>query len=325
MSDMRIKIIVSAVFAALCFAPGARANWEYGARGGHYEDDGNRITFAARGGMAFGTAKLNNDLGTLVPEPYWFNESIGVVTETYCGGATACIAAGFENVGQIDIGDLPANKKFGSLSFAGGVALGWTLPGAPQWRIEAAWDHISQTDYNAMPMFKGELVSTNKYLLGLESSGVQSKVSTDVVSAFIYYDFFEGLRKQLREFIPYVGFGAGYADSTTVLNLTDLFGDLSDQASMQDFGESTGGAALSFYTSETSAQNISLSGGLGFSYGLDENIFLDAGIRLMWIPKIQWAVNNENSGSESGFKSKDIFSAHNVIYTTATLGIRFEF
>jgi opacity protein-like surface antigen len=133
------------------------------------------------------------------------------------------------------------------------------------------------------------------------------------------------MQKPLREFIPYVGFGFGYADSRTVLNLTDLSGDLSGQDAMQDFGEDNGGAALDFYTSKTSTNNVALLGAVGFSYGIADNVFIDGGIRLSWIPKIQWALNNELADSPLGVRSKDIFSAHNVIYGAATIGVRFEF
>ena len=99
--------------------------------------------------MVFGTAKISNDLGTLVPEPYWYDETIGVMTESYCGGAAACATAGYQNLGQVDIGKLSAKEKFGSFSFAGGAGIGWVLPYTPQW-------HGSEGSYSKLlPMFSG--------------------------------------------------------------------------------------------------------------------------------------------------------------------------
>ncbi|MCL1892131.1 MAG: hypothetical protein FWF97_02455 [Alphaproteobacteria bacterium] len=318
------KSVICALCSMLWLAP-AQANWEYYAPGGYLGDDGSRITITARGGMAFGTGRVENDLGSLIPEPYWYDPDIGVFTESWCGGYLPCLEAGFIPIGQINIGDLPAAKKFQPFSFAGGVAVGLTLPYSPQWRLEASWDRITRSDYNALPMFRGDVVSTEGYVLEVESTGVQSNVTTDVYSAMVYYDFFDGLYKPLKAFIPYLGFGLGYADSTTVLNLIDLYGDLSDQASMQDFGEDLGTGVLTFYTSKTSTNNVALSGAVGFSYGLAESIFLDLSFRLMWIPQIKWALNNEPVESVTGYKTKDIFSAHNVFYGTAMVGVRFEF
>lgn len=325
-SSMKYKIALCSLLFVIC-GVSANANWEYNAPGGHYGDDGSRITISVRGGGAFGSASIKNELGTLVPEPYWYDSvSDLIMTETYCGGAAACALAGYQSLGQVDIAKLPADKKFSNFSFAAGAGLGWVLPHAPQWRLEAAWDHIAKSDYNASPMFKGDLTSTLGSVLAIESTGVQSDITTDVVSVMIYHDSFDGIRKPLRKFIPYIGVGAGYADSTTVLNVTDLYGDLSGQASMQDLGEDTGGTALSFYTSENSSRNIAVLGALGFSYGLDTNIFLDMGVRLMWLPKVTWELNNAvNTDATTGFKSRDIFSAENMLYGTATIGIRFEF
>lgn len=321
---MKTKITLCSLLFTLCGAA-AYANWEYSAPGGYFGDDGSRATISIRGGGAFGSAKISNDLGTLVPEPYWYDPTIGVMTESYCGGAAACATAGYQNLGQVDIGDLSANEKFGSFSFAGGAGIGWVLPYTPQWRLEAAWDHIAKSDYNQSPMFKGVLESTTGALMEIESTGVQSTISTDIFSAMAYYDFFDGMQKPLRTFVPYIGVGAGYADTTTVLEVNDLYGDLQDQASLQNFGVDIGGI-LNFYTSETSNQNVAVLGALGFSYGLDTNVFLDMGVRLIYLPNVKWSLNNSNAvDAATGAKSKDIFSAENMLYGAATVGIRFEF
>lgn len=319
------------IFLVSCFLSlvsfGANANWESAtSSNGGLNDDGARVTIALRGGLAYANAKIKNDLGSLVPEPYWYSLDIGVMTESYCGGAAECAALGFTNVGQINIADLPAAKKFNNMSWAAGAGLGWTMGGHPQWRFEGSWDHIAQTDYNASPMFKGSPITTLGYQLPpVESAGVQSTATTDIFSAMVYYDFFDGMTKPLNEFIPYIGLGLGYADSRTTLNLIDLYGELSGQDDLQDFGTDTGGAALRFFTSNTSTSNVAATGALGFSYGIGDNTFIDAGLRLIWIPKIQWALNNDADSNATIHKSRDIFSAHNVIYGTAMIGIRFEF
>ena len=65
---------------------------------------------------------------------------------------------------------------------------------------------------------------------------------------------------------------------------------------------------------------------LGLSYGLMENMFLDLGLRFTYIPRINWTLNNElASNVPTGAKHRDVFSANNVIYTSALIGLRFEF
>jgi hypothetical protein len=322
-SSMRIKFVLCVLSYALLFATAADANWEYSARGGYYGDDGTRMTIALRGGMAFGSAKIENDLGTLNPEPYYYDPTLGIMTQSWCDNNGGC--SGYEYIGLVNIADLPVNKKFSNFAWAGGMALGWRIGGSPQWRLEAEWSHIAESDYNSVPMFKGTAVSSEGYSLEIESGGVQSTVSTDVFSAMAYYDFFDGYQKPAGEFIPYIGFGMGYASSKTILNLYDAYGDLSSSDQMGDFAEDTGGAALRFYTSETTSGNAALSGALGGSYGISENIFIDFGLRLAWIPKVKWALNNSSVESPVGSKAKDVFSARNLLYGTASVGVRFEF
>ncbi|MCL2748500.1 MAG: hypothetical protein FWE50_00280 [Alphaproteobacteria bacterium] len=283
----------------ISLAPAAHANWEYSAPSGYFGDDGGRLTIAVRGGMAFGTGSIKNDLGFVLFE----------------------VDPGDPSLGYINIGDMPVAKSFSSFTWAGGVGIGWAVAGSPQWRLEANWDHIGQSDYNAAPMFRGDVRSSVGDLYEAEFSGVQSTVTTELFSAMAYYDFFDGLQKPIKEFIPYIGFGMGYAHSETVLNLTDIQGELLNQSLLADFEDGLGG----FYTSTTTTNNVALSGALGFSYGLAENVFLDLGLRLLWVPKIQWALNNELANSPAGEKSKDVFSVHNAFYGMAMAGIRFEF
>lgn len=322
-TDMRYRLSILCLSAIMCCAGAANANWE---RRPVYVDNGVRFTVSARGGFAYGAGKIKNDLGTLVPEPYYFDPVTGeVLTETYCltvlGGC-----GGLDYLGQIDIAELPAKKNLSSFTWAGGVAIGATLPYKPQWRVEADWLHISEYKYSAWPMFSGSLTSNIGVILdGVSSGGVHSTVTNDVVSAMVYYDFFDGCEKPKDTVVPYIGFGIGYASSRTVLELTDLYGDLSGQAALQQFGE-PGVVTLDFYTSKTTSGNVSGSVTAGLSYRLFDAMFLDLGLRVTYIPKIQWALNNELATTRpAGDKSKDIFSANNVLYTSALLGVRFEF
>ena len=307
---------------AFCFVPTAHANWE---KRPVYIDDGARFTLSVRGGFAYGMGKIRNELGTLTPEPYWY-DGLELVTESFCGGPAACTAAGYTAIGQVDLAELPANKNLSTFTWAGAVGVGFTVPDSPNWRIEANWDHISIAKYSAAPLFKGNLVSSEGYKLeDVMAGGVYSKLTNDIITAMFYYDFFDGCVKPAHEFIPYVGLGFGYASSRTELELTDLFGNLSDQASMQEFGV-PGAAGLDFYKSRTITGNVVGAAAVGFSYGIMDGMFLDMGLRFTYIPRINWTLNNaEVAVSDSAVKHKEIFSARNVIYTNALIGLRFEF
>ncbi len=321
------KIIFAVPFFALLGILPVHANWEYNERDsgtGIYSDDGSRFTISLRGGFSSASGKIKNELGSLVPPAYYVEDATGIIVSgAYCGGTCG---AGYTSVGQIDVADLPAAKKLSSYSFASAISVGWTLPNAPQWRMEGNWDHISESEYNSSPMFDGVTDSTTGDNLHVLSSGVNSTMTTDIISAMFYYDFFDGMVKPKNQFIPYIGLGLGYADTKTVLNLTDLYGDLSSQVAMQEFGEdTTSTGVLEFYRSETNSSNIAGVLAAGFSYGLDDGMFLDFGVRVTYLPKIKWALNNEENSAATSFKSKDIFSANSVIYTNVLLGIRFEF
>jgi hypothetical protein len=320
---MTKRIALCGLLLAICHAYPASANWE---RRPVYIDDGMRMTLSFRGGFSYGKGTINNELGSLVPEPYWYDSATDeLMTQTYCGGAASCAAAGFTSVGQIDIASLPAAKDYDSFTWTGAVAAGFTVPRSPQWRIEANWEHIAQTNYNAWPMFKGDLTSTSGMILdGVLSGGVYSTLASDIITGMIYYDFFDGCAKPSGTVIPYIGFGIGYASSRTVFELTDLYGDLSSQAALQGFGE-VGAVTVDFYTSAHTSGNFAGALALGFSYGLMDNMFLDAGLRMTYIPQIAWALNNQPANALTGVKHKDIFSAQNVIYASALIGLRFEF
>lgn len=322
---MRSRII-SFLSLFLCgFSMPALANWQYPGSylgDGAYSDDGSRFVVSFRGGASLASAGIKNDIGSLTSE-YYVNSDGLVITAAYydaCGDA----CSGFEYAGAGELASLPAAKDFSSFAFAAGASVGWVIPNKTQWRIELGWDHVSESSYNSSPLFEGDMVLEGGNVSGVivhaKSGGVQSKVSTDVISAMAYYDFFEGTFKPLGQAIPYVGFGIGYADSKTILNLSDLYGDLSTSVDLQNFGKLDDFGVLQFYRSEKSSANIAGVLAAGVSYGLSETMFLDLSARLMYIPKITWALTNED-----GSRDRDWFSAENMFYTNVMLGVRFEF
>jgi hypothetical protein len=313
------------VFYFLSFVPlTAHANWEYG--GGYY-DDGARMTISIRGGVAMPFAKMQNDLGGL-PINYYSDVGSGgssIVDELYClDPDNDC--TGYDWIGTVDVGALPVAKKYDSFSWAGGAAVGMTISGSPNWRVELDWLHIAESDYSADPLFKGDAETT----LGPMENKVataHATASTDVISAMFYYDFFSGFRKQIGAMIPYIGFGLGYATSATVLALTDTYGDFQNDITLcENFGAQSGGVC-NYYTSETETNSFALSGAIGMSYGIDEGFFFDIGARVSFVPKIKWSLNNDADTDPSAIKPKerDIFSAANVMFTSVYAGIRFEF
>lgn len=320
----------SLLFAICCllFAPVAHANWQYPGyytRDGWAYDDGSRFTISVRGGASMGNAKVKNEVGAL-SAGYWLDQNTGEIISDldyqYCveayGGCGDFVYAGYGN-----IGDIPTAKKLSTFAFAAGLSVGLTIPDAPQWRFEAGWDHISETNYNASPLFDGDLYVSGGVDLPVQSGGVSSTLSTDIISVMAFYDFYEGVAKPLREIIPYVGVGIGYGYSTTIMDITDLYGDMSNPL-LSDFGEVHDIGfdlwELQFYRSETNTSNIAGLLALGVSYGIAENTFLDFGIRLTYLPKIKWKLS-----SADGEKQRDWFSADNMIYTNIMAAIRFEF
>jgi hypothetical protein len=105
--------------------------------------------------------------------------------------------------------------------------------------------------------------------------------------------------------------------------MTDEYGDLSGNLSFSGFLET--GSPVYLYTSQTHTNGFSLSGAIGLSYGINENMFFDIGARATFIPKIKWALNNDANGAAQSPKERDIFSAENIIFTSVYAGLRFEF
>ena len=322
-SIMKSKISVFSLLTILSICP-AFAGWQYDGyymSDGYYEDDGSRFVMSLRGGLSFANAKMKNDIGSL-DATYYANDTTGmVITELVYQNAGQ--PSDYTLVGTGNVGDLPARENFSKTAFTAGASIGFTIPYHQQWRIEAGFDHIAETDYNEIPMFQGSLKLSSGETVNVSSSGVKSTITTDVISAMAYYDFFDGLQKPVHQIIPYIGFGAGYAMSKTLLNLSDIYGDLTEDQDLRNFGTVESGV-LQFDTPSSdvvpSSTNVALLGALGFSYGITQYTFLDFNARLMYVPKITWALV-----SADGTQKRDWFSAENMLYTNLMVGLRFEF
>ena len=330
MYDMRSRnLLVLPIILCALVTGAARANWEYPGYyvgDGAYTDDGGRFTVSVRGGASIGMGGIKNEIGELTPLYYMSPDGGTIMSELgyyQCTDRGQC--ADFIPAGYVNIGDLPATQDFDSFGFAAGASVGWTIPNASQWRIELGWDHISESEYNASPFIEGDAElfggSVTNAVATIASGAVQSSVVTDIISVMAFYDFFEGVQKPTRKVVPYVGFGVGYADVTTTLNLSDPYGDLSGLYDLLPYGvKEQSDDVIQFYRSELSSANIAGLLSVGISYGITENMFFDFGARVAYIPRIRWALSNED-----GSLHRDWFSAENAIYANIMLGIRFEF
>ncbi|MBN1325180.1 MAG: hypothetical protein JW974_03095 [Alphaproteobacteria bacterium] len=325
---MRMKFAgLLTIISCLC-AGSASANWQYPGQyvgDGWYQDNGSRFVLSFRGGASFMGGSVSNEVNSLTTGYYVSSVDGSVISEGYYYACTAAGGCGdFAYAGLGDIAKLPGAKDFSEYSFAAGASVGFTVENFPQWRMELGWDHISETEYNAAPLFEGDLTleggPVDNVVVSVKSSSAQSTINTDIISAMAFYDFFDGMQKPLHQMIPYIGFGMGYADIKTVLNMADLYGDLSLDVDLQNYGELDSYNVIQFYKSEKSSSNIAGLLAVGFSYGLSENMYLDFGARLTWVPEIKWALSNEDAT-----KTRDWFSAKNVMYTNIMMGIRFEF
>lgn len=305
----------------------AMSDWQYPGTyigDGWYEDDGSRFVISARGGASFGMGSIKNDMGAIANDYYISPDGSTVITAKYWETCRTGSCADYIYAGNANLGGLPPTSDYDSFSFAAGASIGWTIPYRPQWRIEGGWDHITESDYNASPMFRGELAlaggDVSGVVIGAESSSVHSNVTTDVISVMAFYDFFDGLQKPVRRAIPYVGFGVGYADTQTVLNLSDPYGDLSVQIELEQYGELDDYGVIRFHRSEQNTTNVAGLLAAGVSYGITETMFLDFGVRAMYLPRVKWELSNADDT-----KHREWFSAENMIYINAMLGLRFEF
>ena len=313
----------------LCATP-AFAGWQYDGyyiNDGYYNEDNTRFVVGVRGGLSLANAKMNNDVGNLYGY-YYLNQTTGDVVS-----AMAWVAAGeptgYVNAGYGDLSTLPAKEKFSKVAFTAGADIGFTIPYYPQWRLSAGYDHIAETDYNQIPLFQGNLNTTGgdigNAVVHVSSSRATSTISTDIISVMAHYDFFEGYKKPLNQIVPYVGFGLGYATSKTTLKLADIYGDLSTDSDLQNYGTPDEDGVLQFEpptdkSKYPSSENIAVIGDLGLSYGISEYTFLDFSARIMYVPKITWQLVNSDASMH-----RDWFSAKDMIYTNLMIGLRFEF
>lgn len=322
------NLLLLPVLSCLMFGA-ARANWEYPGYyvgEGAYTDDGSRFIVSVRGGASVGMGTIKNEIGELTPLYYMSPDGSVIMSDLgyyQCTDRGQC--ADYIPAGYVNLGDLPATKDFESFGFAAGASLGWTIPNSPQWRIELGWDHISESEYNASPFIEGEAPlfggSVSDVTAVISSGAVQSKVVTDIISVMAFYDFFDGIQKPTRTVIPYIGFGVGYADIKTTLQLSDPYGDLSGIYELLPYGvKEQDDSVIQFYRSELSSANIAGVLALGLSYGITENMFFDIGARVAYIPRIRWALSNEDAS-----QYRDWFSAENAIYANIMLSLRFEF
>jgi len=322
------KSLFSVAMLLLC-AP-AFAGWQYDGYyvdDGYYEDDGSRLTVSLRGGLSLANAKMKNEVGNL-DAYYYVNPTSGAaVSLRYFADEADAEANGFTDVAVGNISSLPVKENFSKTAFTAGASIGFTVPNRPQWRLEAGYDYISETEYNQVPLFEGEMNVRGEFngTIHVASSGVTSTISTDVISAMAYYDFFDGNKKQLNKIIPYIGLGVGYATSRTTMKLSDIYGDLSTDSNLLNYGTADSSGIIQFEPPTDSSKypsstNVAAIGAIGASYGISEYTFLDFSARFMYIPTIKWNLVNSD-----GTQHREWFSAENMIYTNLMLGLRFEF
>ena len=325
---MKLRNSLFSLLMMMCVAP-AIAGWQYD---GYYIDDSyytndfTKFVIGFRGGLSWANAKIHNEIGNLYGY-YYVNETTGDVISAMAWEAAGS-PAGYLSAGYGDLSTLPAKENFSKWAFTAGANIGFTIPYHPNWRLEAGYDHIAETDYNRIPLFDGDLNVSGGDVEGIvhvSSSGATSTVSTDIVSAMAYYDFFDGNQKPLNTLIPYIGLGVGYATSKTTLKLADIYGDLSTDSDLQNYGEPDVDGVIQFMppsdkSKYPSSENVAGIIALGASYGITEYTFLDFGARVIYIPKITWNLVNADASQH-----REWFSAKNMIYSNFTVGLRFEF
>lgn len=295
----------------------AMANWQYSGEYTYdmsYYDNGGRTAVSLRGGASYAMSGMKNDANSIVYS-LCVDESGNF---DYPGSDGECASgytyAGTGNLSSLGLADLSG------LNFSAGVSLGWILPNHPQWRLEIGWDTFSDVDYNETPLFSGNMQLSSGYTLAnLTVGGVQSTMSSDIISAMAFYDFFDGLYKPLHQMIPYIGIGVGYGDTKTVMSLFDPTGDLSQFEDLTNFGQLENNV-IHFYRATTDTTNVVGVGALGISYGLSEKFFIDFGARVFYLPRVKYQLVNSDAT-----RRLDWFSAKNLIYANVMLGIRFEF
>ena len=315
---MRIRILPFIVGLVALGTGAAHANWEYSGEYTYnmsYYDTGERVAVSLRGGATFAMAKMQNDVKSIVYS-YCVNPENGLI---YPSESDGTCQSGYSSAGTGNIGSLGA-ENLSEMAFSAGASIGWVLPDRPQWRLELGWDHFSEVDYNESPLFSGNMALTEGYSVYVETGAVQSTMATDIVSIMAFYDFFDGLYKPMHQVIPYVGLGLGYADTKTIMNLYDPWGDLSQVADLLNFGTPNDLDIIQFNRATTNTNNIAGVAALGVSYGLDKGLFIDFGARVSYLPRVKYQLVNADDT-----RRMDLFSAKNLIYANIMLGVRLEF
>lgn len=323
---MKLYKFLSLFTLTVLTAP-AFAGWQYDGyymNDSYYNDDGSRFIIGGYGGVSFVNGKIKNEMGSLQTGYYVSSSSGVVISETAYDMLSDAQKADFVDIGIGDVSELPAAKNLSKTAFAMGGYIGFTVPYHPQWRLQGGFDHISEISYDRIPLFEGEITLTSGARAHVYSSGIKSTITTDVISVMAVYDFFEGTKKPLNTLIPYIGIGAGYAMSKTMVQLTDIFGDLSQDSDLNNYGTNDDGIIVFDNPTDVdkypTSNNVALLGTIGASYGINEYTFLDFGARLMYIPKTTWAIANAD-----GSQHRNWFGADNMIYTNLSIGLRFEF
>ena len=322
---MKLKKSLFLTLCVLSVAP-AFAGWQYDGYyvdDSYYTEDDTKFVIGFRGGLSWANAKIKNEIGNLYGY-YYVNETTGEVVSALAWEAAGS-PEGYYDAGYGDLSTLPAKEKFSKWAFTAGANIGFTVPYHPNWRLEAAYDHIAETDYNEIPLFDGDLNLSSGDVVHVSSSGATSTISTDIISAMAYYDFFSDNKKPLNTIIPYIGLGVGYASSKTTLKLADIYGDLSTDSDLQNYGTADADGVIQFTPPSDKSkfpttENVAAIGALGFSYGITKYTFLDFGARVIYIPKITWNLVNSDATLH-----REWFSAKDMIYSDFTIGLRFEF
>ena len=294
----------------------AHANWQYSGEHTYdmaYYDRGERVSVSLRAGASFAMGKAQNNAGVIV-----YSYCYDPVTGAFEPDTGDC-PSGQVYAGSASLESMSMNKLSG-VTFSGGASIGWILPDRPQWRLELGWDHFNEVDYNETPLFYGDLKLSGGYSVdNFDVGSVKSTMTTDIISAMAFYDFFDGMQKPLQVMIPYIGLGLGYADTKSKMNFYDQSAGLSDFAILQEFGELQDGI-IHFYSSETNTINVAAVGAIGVSYGISKNFFFDFGARVSYLPRVKYQLVNSDDT-----RHMDWFTMKNVIYANIMAGVRFEF
>lgn len=298
--------------AAILTAGAANANWSYIQDG---YDDGARFYVKVAGGMALSLGgDVSSNLG-----------SVDLIAECTKGTTDACgffspyeghqqDATLYDYYGAGAI-ELNPSTNLEIQTWTTNIAMGFVMPRSSNVRLELSWDRISESSYNASPLFLTDETTTQGFPVGKESvASLTSKMSSDIVMAMFYYDFFDGATKRPFEFIPYVGAGLGFS-STKIKSSVSDGGALATTWGLVEFVDQTGG----MFPSENYSSGLALGAAVGFSYGLHEMAFLDIGAKIIMANGAEWNLTNP-AGNERALISTD-----NVIYGIVSAGLRFEF